>query len=186
MSFEKTLSHTLTFEGGYVNDPADSGGETFRGVSRRNNPNWAGWPLIDAAKKSVGTSAAAINKFFQGNQNMADLVASIYQQNYYAPVAKLGAPELATDKAFDAAVNVGVGQAVKFAQAIVGTAADGAIGPKTLAAVADYFRQSGAVGKFLAAFCKAQEAFYRGIVSRKPSQAKFLNGWLRRAAWLPE
>ncbi len=62
--FQKALAHTLEFEGGYANDPADSGGETFRGISRRNWPQWEGWPLIDQAKVKGNKTAKTINEAF--------------------------------------------------------------------------------------------------------------------------
>lgn len=37
-------------EGGYVNDPTDSGGETYCGISRKNFPNWQGWKIVDGYK----------------------------------------------------------------------------------------------------------------------------------------
>jgi hypothetical protein len=37
-------------EGYYSNDPLDSGGETWEGISRKNNPSWSGWPIIDSYK----------------------------------------------------------------------------------------------------------------------------------------
>ncbi|MGL4208543.1 MAG: glycosyl hydrolase 108 family protein, partial [Candidatus Adiutrix sp.] len=36
MGFDSALIIVLEFEGGYVHDPADRGGETFRGISRKN------------------------------------------------------------------------------------------------------------------------------------------------------
>ena len=36
----------LTNEGGYVFDPHDPGGETWRGIARAFNPKWTGWPLL--------------------------------------------------------------------------------------------------------------------------------------------
>lgn len=38
-------------EGGYVNDKDDAGGETYRGISRKYNPTWQGWNMIDQYKK---------------------------------------------------------------------------------------------------------------------------------------
>ena len=38
-------------EGGYVNDKDDAGGETYRGISRKYNPTWQGWTMIDSYKK---------------------------------------------------------------------------------------------------------------------------------------
>jgi lysozyme family protein len=186
MSFEKSLPHTLQFEGGYSNDPEDGGGETFRGISRRANPQWPGWPIIDAAKQAGIRTAATIDRHYANNSVMYDLVAALYHRKYYLPVTRFQAPEQATDKMFDAGVNIGPGGAIRLAQGVIGVRADGVIGPKTLAAVQEYFSRPGAAEDFLAAFCRAQEAFYRAIVARKPAQAKFLNGWLNRAAWLPK
>jgi len=48
------VAYKISFknEGGWVNDPNDLGGETYRGISRRYNPNWAGWAYIDSLKPS--------------------------------------------------------------------------------------------------------------------------------------
>lgn len=188
--FEKALKDTLVFEGGYANVRADSGGETFRGVSRRSNPNWAGWPLIETAKAKVGVKRlrpfwTTIDEYFKDDANMFTMVADVYRAKYWPPVVKLQAPARATAKVFDTGVNIGPSQAIKFTQAIIGTAADGVVGPKTLAEVEKYFSQPGAEGKFLRAYCKVQEKYYRDIVARKPDQAKFLETWLKRAAWVP-
>lgn len=45
--FAPAWNITKHTEGGYVNDPKDSGGETYRGVTRLNFPSWKGWPLIN-------------------------------------------------------------------------------------------------------------------------------------------
>ena len=74
-SFKKALEHMLKFEGGYANDPNDSGGETFRGVSRRNWPKWPGWPLIDRAKAEGCRTAKAVNARFAGDAQMDTLTA---------------------------------------------------------------------------------------------------------------
>jgi lysozyme family protein len=185
MSFQSIYPYVAQFEGGYVNDPADSGGETFRGISRVNWPRWPGWAAIDAAKKQGIRKARDIDVFFKNDEAMQRSVEDFYETNFYRTCADLGLPDRATGKMFDTAVNCGTGRAVKFAQAILGVAQDGVAGPKTRAAAAAYFKAAGDEGKFLKAFVAQQSAFYQGIVARKPSQAKFLNGWLRRAQWVP-
>ena len=47
---EAIISKTLETEGGYVNDPSDSGGETYCGIARNSNPKWEGWKIVDAHK----------------------------------------------------------------------------------------------------------------------------------------
>jgi lysozyme family protein len=76
---------------------------------------------------------------------------------------------------FDAAVNHGVGRAVKFLQQALQVTVDGDIGPKTLAAAksADQIE----LGKKL---LEVRKNFFLAIVARDPSQKKFLNGWLNR------
>ena len=81
--FDKALAHTLQFEGGYANDPADSGGETYKGISRNNWPSWPGWKLIDEAKVQGHRSAKAINHFFANHAAMAALISDFYNHQFW-------------------------------------------------------------------------------------------------------
>ena len=190
--FEKALKHLLAFEGGYANDPADSGGETFRGISRRNWPKWPGWPLIDRAKAGGTKTAKLINATFAGDQEMERLVADFYRQNFWKPFERFGLPERLTAKLFDTAVNMGAGRAAKLLQtavnslgSVVKLAVDGAIGPRTLDALGLILDAPTGESRVLTAYAEAQAGHYRAIVANKPSQGKFLTGWLQRAAWIP-
>ena len=191
--FEKALKHMLEFEGGYANDPADSGGETFRGVSRRNWPKWPGWALIDQAKAEGRCTAAAINALFEGDAEMEQMVADFYHQNFWKPFELFDLPARLTAKLFDTAVNMGVGRAAKLLQTsinslgpVVKLIVDGAIGPRTLDALGLLLDAPNGEGRVLTAYADAQANHYQAIVRNKPSQKKFLKGWLRRAAWIPE
>ena len=44
------LPFTLKREGGYANVTGDKGGETYRGISRKNWASWQGWATIDKVK----------------------------------------------------------------------------------------------------------------------------------------
>lgn len=44
---QRALKYTGQNEGGYINDIADKGKETFKGLSRNANPDWEGWNKID-------------------------------------------------------------------------------------------------------------------------------------------
>lgn len=66
-------------------------------------------------------------------------------------------------------------QGVRDAQWVLSLVADGIVGPKTLAAL----NASPASGVF-ARLKGARERSYRRIVERRPSQEKFLKGWLNR------
>lgn len=50
--FSHIAGDTLKHEGGYANHPADKGGETYRGITRKHNPEWSGWKYIDEVKRT--------------------------------------------------------------------------------------------------------------------------------------
>ena len=91
---------------------------------------------------------------------------------------KAKCPTLAEDLdtvQFDTAVNMGVGRAIKFMQKSTGSVVDGVWGPKTAAAVA-----SSDPGATLKAYCDTREAFYEGLVGRRPQMKVFMKGWMNR------
>jgi lysozyme family protein len=85
-------------------------------------------------------------------------------------------------KVFDAAVNIGIDEAVRALQRALRAARairieeDGRLGPATLAAV-----RATAADAVLPALREALAGHYRLIVAGNPAQARFLNGWLARA-----
>lgn len=192
MNFMEALRHTLQFEGGYAHDPADRGGETFRGISRVNWPDWPGWELIDQVKGRGAGAPWLINAAFDGHPEMERLVAAFYQRHFWRPFEELGGPGRVRAKLFDTAVNVGIGGAVKMLQRAINhlepasaLRVDGAIGPRTRAGLDLALAGKGGEERLLSAFGQEQEAHYRRLVDRSPGQARFLKGWLRRAAWAP-
>ena len=48
MGFEQAVAKVLDHEGGFVDDPADRGGMTFMGISRRWFPDEPLWKKIDS------------------------------------------------------------------------------------------------------------------------------------------
>lgn len=53
-NFDEAYKRTNGFEGGYVNDKSDLGGETYKGVARKIHKNWAGWAIVDSYKGKSG------------------------------------------------------------------------------------------------------------------------------------
>lgn len=111
-NFEKAVLVILENEGGYVNDPNDSGGETKYGISARSFP--------DLDIKNL-TKEQAI---------------SIYKKEYWDKIQGDKLPYRIALQVFDMAVNAGVSVAVKMLQEIAGTYKDGVVGKKTLDASA--------------------------------------------------
>lgn len=158
-NFDKAFDLVMKSEGGYVWDRNDAGGETNLGVTRKAWGAYLGRPVQDGEMKLL----------------TREVVKPFYEKCYWAPVRGDQLPTGLDYAAFDFAVNAGPGQAARFIQRAAGTAADGVIGPATLGVV-----QKADPEELLKKFSEEKEHFYKGIVERKPDQAKFLNGWLAR------
>jgi lysozyme family protein len=104
-AFDKLISH----EGAYIFDPRDPGGETKFGVSKRS------YPTLDIRGLTLADAKA------------------IYRRDFWdrAQCDRLP-PDLAFD-VFDAAVNSGIGQSIRWLQRALGVADDGVVGPLTMA-----------------------------------------------------
>ena len=109
--FRDLIDRVLSHEGGYVNHPADPGGETKFGIAKRS------YPALDI--KSL----------------TRDDAIGIYERDFWARVQGDRLPRQFAFQALDAAVNHGIGNAVRWIQRAAGVADDGVIGPVTLAAV---------------------------------------------------
>lgn len=104
-------------EGGYVNDPDDAGGETYKGISRKANPNWDGWISIDAIKKAHPTTFKGILK---KTPELEKKVQDLYKDKYWDCFELDDVPnQLVAEQMFDTAVNQGQTAAVKFAQRVL-------------------------------------------------------------------
>ena len=184
VSFETAYKQTKRFEGGYVCDKADAGGETYRGITRRDHPAWEGWRKVDEAKTRFGIiQPKKITDFLKGDPQLDVQVELVYRKKYWDPLGEL--PDLVKMKLFDVAVNMGQSQAVKILQRALnemgaGLAVDGKLGPATRGALEG--KDQAAV---LTGMCLWQAKRYRELAKARPANAKFLKGWLARAAWNP-
>jgi lysozyme family protein len=169
--FEQAIQKTLVWEGGYANLTGDSGGETYRGISRRNWPNWNGWLIVDAAKSQSG-----FPRSLDSDQNLLGLVVQFYRTNFWQPEYDQLSDSLVSDKIFDISVNVGKVHGHKIAQRAAGVNEDGVFGQGTVKAINSHPQD----GSFLATLRYAAESYHRSIVSAHPEDARFLAGWLRR------
>ena len=169
--FETALEETLKSEGGYVNDPDDPGGETYKGVARRSHPKWDGWVNIDMNKNKQG-----FPKNLDTDQDLYNKIKSLYQINYWDKVSgdKIENQDVA-ESIFDFAVNAGPRTASKLAQISVGAEPDGVIGPNTIAKINEDQPRA-----FLAVFALAKIGRYVDICQRRPKSRKYFYGWVRR------
>lgn len=129
-AFEKLIGH----EGKLSNNPADPGGLTCYGISKR------AYPGEDIANMTLARAKA------------------IYLRDYWGPAGCDALPDAAKFQVFDMAVNSGVSAAIKTMQRAIGTTADGMIGPETLQAI-----QSMPATRFVARFNAQRLALMAGL-----------------------
>lgn len=165
--YEKALGRLLAHEGGYVNNPNDTGGETMYGISRKWFPRWSGWEIVDAAEDKQA---------LKDDETILKLVGDFYYTYFWYKIKAhmIDDPEVA-EMLFITAVNVGKRVAVRKTQRILGVAVDGIIGDQTVGALNSIDSE-----KFLYQFVLELVDFYLEISARGNNHL-FLKGWLNRA-----
>jgi lysozyme family protein len=152
-SFHKLLGH----EGGYSNHPSDPGGETMWGVTAR---------------------VARANGYQGAMRDLPlSLAKTIYRKDYWMPCRCEELPPALRYPVFDAAVNSGVRQSIRWLQRAVGAKDDGIFGPMTMEAVKS----------------NSPDVVVRRLLSQRlrfmaelPNWPAFSRGWARRIADLME
>jgi len=166
------IASVIAVEGGYVNHPADPGGETNMGITKR---------------------VAVANGYVGPMRTLPPEVAhSIYYGRYivepgYEPLVSIDAA--VTEELFDTTVNMGADRPGRWFQLAINTQCgtkltiDGRIGPGTIAAYRACQPKIGA-----AALCRgtldrldtAQKAEYDRLVRVNPKLTVFHRGWIRQ------
>lgn len=155
MTFDKAFTKLLGHEGGYVDHPSDPGGATRWGVTER---------------------VARANGYTGHMRDFPELAARhIYRREYWQAVRADELPPVVRYAVFDAAVNSGVKQSIRWLQRALGVTDDGAIGPVTLRAAREA-DQHALLGRLL-----AQRLEFMASLSTWPA---FGRGWARRIASL--
>jgi lysozyme family protein len=184
IAYQKTMGH----EGGWANDPDDSGGETWKGIARNYHPNWSGWTIIDALK--VGRSKAQFEPLLFDNRGLQEDVWSFYKRQFW-DVNKLDRvtnQEIANE-VFDTGVNMNYTIAAEFLQRALNATnrngrdypdidEDGQIGSQTLGVLNSHPRPQ----QILKLLNCQQGVRYMEICRKRPSQEKFMTSWMSRVA----
>ena len=163
-AFGKAFAILVGAEGGFTADPRDPGNWTGGscGVGECRGTRWgisaASYPKVDIARLTLDDAKA------------------IYRRDYWTPIRGDELPPGLALLVFDAAVNNGVGQAVRWLQAAVGVAADGRLGEVSMAAV-----RRASLPDLLVEF----QASRLLAMTSLPTWATFGRGWARRLCRLP-
>lgn len=163
---DRALRLILKHEGGYVDHPRDPGGATNRGVT-------------------IGTlKRLGIDKDGDGDSDVIDLkllteddAVRVFKKFYWDAVQADLLPSGLDYAVADFAVNSGPVRAAQYLQRILGVEADGHIGPKTLAAVAQ-----SSPAAVINALSERRLVFLRGL----PTWGTFKGGWTKRVAEVRE
>lgn len=166
MTFKDILNIILKSEGGFSDIAADHGGKTNYGVTQAT---------YDRYRSSIGLEKRSV-KYLEAPE-----VPLIYTKYYWKPCHCDELPDIVALVVFDCAVNSGSVRSIETLQRVVGTAQDGIIGPKTLAAVLAADPE-----ELVNLFLDERVAFYHAIVAHDSSQSIFLKGWLHRIQNLKE
>ena len=152
-NFQECLDLVLKSEGGWVNNPADPGGETNLGVTKRV------W------EEYVGHAVKTMKNLTK------DDVAPMYELKYWRPCYCEVLPRGLDFVVFSMGVNAGPGRSVKLLQQSIGCVPDGVIGPRTRELIS-----ASNSATFIAKFSETRREYYRSL----KTFPIFGKGWLAR------
>jgi lysozyme family protein len=153
MNFDEAFDKLIGHEGGFSSHPEDPGGSTKWGVTQR----------------------VAVRNGYRGDMRdfPRDTAKAIYRQHYWDGIRAEELPAALRFHVFDAAVNSGVRQAIKWLQRAVGVGDDGVIGPMTIEAA------NKANPLAVAAVLTGERL---DLMTSLPNWGAFGKGWTRRIA----
>jgi len=178
MSFDAEFQRVVMIEGGYSDNPIDSGGRTKYGVT-------------ESVARAYGYTGEMRDLSF-------GTARAIYRERYW-DVLKLDEVELLAPRVaaelFDTSVNCGPGVAGTFLQRALNifnrggslypeVVVDGLVGRMTLAALSAYMRvysrySADAEVVMVRALNAQQGAFYLDLATKRPKDEEFVFGWFR-------
>lgn len=165
LAIDAMIADLIRREGGYVNDPDDSGGPTKYGITQAALEDWLDRDCTENDVKALTENEAA----------------EIYRAIYYFLPRIDALPASLQAHVFDIGVNSGPRAAIKMLQRALNSLLchvneDGIIGPQTIAAV-----RTQPPSKINNALVEIRRKFYESIVADNPEKQKFMKGWCSRA-----
>lgn len=155
-NFRPVLNALLVHEGGFVNHPRDPGGATNKGVTQQ---------VYDDYRDDTKQPRQSVRHIRE------DEVEAIFRNGYWKKVQGDKLPAGLDYAMVDFAYNSGHSRANRYLQMIVGAAADGILGPATLALVAKHHAVY-----LIDELCDRRQAFLENL----DTFDTFGKGWTRR------
>lgn len=187
---DSLLPYILKFEGGFVNDPADAGGATNKGVTI------ATWRQVGYDKDGDGDIDVADLKLLTNADVRNRVLKPAFWDRWKADrIKSQGVANILVDWVWGSGKH-----GIVIPQRLLGVVPDGIVGEKTLAAVnaADPRQLFDAIfearKKFLHDITNQSVAKYERKIGRKATEAelkkhtnkRFINGWLNRLEAIKE
>lgn len=163
--FLRCLRRVLPYEGGYSNHPDDPGGVTLNGITQRVNDSW---------RRNNGFVPRPLTRAFEGTLEWQRERDNIYREQYWKRIRGDLLPAGVNLAVFDAAVNSGPGQAIKWLQAALGVSPDGVLGEHTFEALNECSDHD----RLVAGICERRMAFLK----RLKTWSTFGKGWSNRVS----
>ena len=169
---ERIILQVIGTEGGYCNDPLDSGGETKFGITKKR-ARASGYmkPMILLDYKTAYRIYSDEDwKWISGDQLLA--------------IGGLMCREI-----FDTCVNCGPDRAGQFLQESLNALTrtdlnvDGKVGPKTLDCLRRYVAKRGP-NVIMECYKALRISFYIELATRRPKDRRFIHGWVTRVCKL--
>jgi lysozyme family protein len=162
-AFDRAFAVVVGSEGGFTNDDRDAG-------------NWTGGRcgIGECRGTKYGISAAAYPSVDIANLTL-DACKRLYRRDYWDRIGGDALPPALALLVFDAAVNNGVGQAVRWLQTVLETRTDGVLGPVTQTLV-----QQAVAAQGLDSVCAEYLALRMFSMSLLSTWPTFGKGWARR------
>lgn len=164
-NFGIIMANVFVHEGGFADDPHDSGGATKFGITQNTLSKWRGKMVYRDDVKALTKKEASM----------------IYKSEYYEKPKINLLPVPLQGVVLDTAINSGPKRSIRMLQRSINDlggalAVDGYIGPKTLEACENHSMKN-----IINIFCNRRIDFYNRIVRSNPSQKRFIKGWSKRA-----
>jgi lysozyme family protein len=168
--YEKAFKHVIKVEGGYVNDPSDSGGKTRYGITEK------------VARKNGYTGDM--------KDLPLDFAKEIYKTSYWNVfTADNIESQLIAEELFDTGVNCGIALPKKWLQENLNVLnqggklwkdllVDGRIGRKTIKALNKCTSTKKGESRLYKLLNADQTMRYKQITKNNPKNERFMGGWL--------
>lgn len=165
-SFTEIIRYILVEEGGFVNDPNDSGGPTNKGVTQN---------VYDSYRLEIGSAQRTVKEITD------DELYEIYFNLYWASGAcdKMCFPLNIVH--MDSCVQHGVQRALEILQSVLNVEVDGLLGPHTKEAINLSCQSTDKAYLVAYRYILARVFYYDTLDEKHPERTKFLtNLWLKR------